>query len=374
MISRTIQNKPRAERSRYERMPVICLVLYGLALISLGLYIGIANSTSFADWFNRTVSAAVRGVLSYLTGWIPFSVGELAIWLIPLTLFFVLRHAIKYRCGSWRAVMVYVGMMLSVVTLLFSLFVLTFTAGYRARPLAEKLELERNKVSVTELYDTTVALVDAINQERANIDYDTDDFSVMPYTFAEMNRHLSEAYDRFSNEHDFLPHAYSRVKPVALSEVMSHMHITGVYSFFTGEANVNVGFPDYTIPSTAAHELAHQRGIAREDEASFLSFLVCIGSEDPYIRYSGYVMAYEYVAGALWSADHDLYYRAIDRLDTAVLGEQAAYREFFKAYEDTVVSDISSSINNSYLQSQGTPGVKSYGMVVDLVVAYYRGA
>ncbi len=364
---------PRKIRSRYERMPLVCLIFYGLAVLCVGLYIAISNIPSFADWFNRTVSAGIRCVLSFLTGWIPFSLGELAIWLLPVILFLVLRHAVKHYCHSWRSVVVYVGMMLSVVSLLFSLFVLTFSAGYRARPLSEKLDLERDKVSVNELYETTLVLIDAINQETENILFYTDDFSIMPYTFAEMNHHLTDAYEAFSAEHDFLSPAYSRVKPVLLSEAMSHMHITGVYSFFTGEANVNVGFPDYTIPSTAAHELAHQRGVAREDEASFLSFLVCIGSDDPYIRYSGYVMAYEYLSSALWSADHDLYYDAVGRLNTEVLAEQAAYREFFKAYEDTVVSDISSSINNSYLQSQGTPGVKSYGMVVDLVVAYYHG-
>ncbi len=372
MNAPTTPARTRPVRSKYEKMPIVCLILYGLALVSIGLYIAMSNSATFADWFNRTISAAIRCGLSYLTGWIPFSLGELAIWMLPVLLFLVLRHAIKYRCSSWRTVAVYLGMMLSVVSLLFSLFVLTFAAGYRARPLSEKLEMERDKVSVTELYDTTISLIDAINTETAAIRFYTNDFSIMPYTFADMNDKLAAAYDTFSESHDFLPPAYSHVKPVAVSEVMSHMHITGVYSFFTGEANVNVGFPDYTIPSTAAHELAHQRGVAREDEASFLSFLVCIGSDDPYIRYSGYMMAYEYVANALWSADHELYYDAVGRLNPEVAAEQAAYREFFKAYEDTVVSDISSSINNSYLQSQGTPGVKSYGMVVDLVVAYYR--
>ncbi len=362
----------RPPRSRYERMPVICLVLYGLALVCVGVYIAIRRSTAFADWFNRTVSAGMRMILSYLTGWIPFSVGEMIIWLIPLLLFLILFHAIRHRCGSWRAVAVYIGMMLSVVSLLFSLFVLTFSAGYRARPLSEKLGLEQKKVSVTELYDTALILVDAINDETDDVLFYTQDFSMMPYTFAEMNRKLADAYEKFEKTHDFLPHAYSRVKPVAISEVMSHMHITGVYSFFTGEANVNVGFPDYTLPSTAAHELAHARGMAREDEANFLSFLVCIGSDDPYIRYSGYLMAYEYVADALWSADHDLYYKVVERLNREVIYEMQAYREFFKQYEDTVVSNISSSINDSYLQSQGTPGTKSYGMVVDLVVAYYR--
>ena len=30
------------------------------------------------------------------------------------------------------------------------------------------------------------------------------------------------------------------------------------------------------------------------------------------------------------------------------------------------------TVNDSYLQSQGTPGTKSYGMVVDLAVAYHK--
>lgn len=366
----TLSNKQT--RSRYERMPITCLVFYGLALLSLGLYIVICNSAAFADGFNRTVSAAIRALLSYLTAWIPFSVGEAVIWLIPLCLFFVLRHAIRYRCGSWRAAAVYVGALLSVVALLFSVFVFTFSAGYRARPLSEKLGLEQEKVSATELYTTTVKLVSAINTEAENISFGKNGFSSMPYTLSGMNGHLSDAYATFSRTHDFLPRAAARVKPVMLSEVMSYMHITGVYSFFTGEANLNVGFPDYTLPATAAHELAHQRGIAREDEASFLSFLVCTGSDDPYVRYSGYMMAYEYVSSALWKADSTLYYEATDALSDEVRGELTAYRAFFEKYENSVAGDISSSINDSYLQSQGTPGVRSYGMVVDLVVAYYR--
>src|SRR5207253_8453736 len=35
-------------------------------------------------------------------------------------------------------------------------------------------------------------------------------------------------------------------------------------------------------------EMAHQRGIARESEANFVAFLVCINSSDPFIRFSGY--------------------------------------------------------------------------------------
>ena len=126
-----------------------------------------------------------------------------------------------------------------------------------------------------------------------------------------------------------------------LSEPWTYTHISGVYTYFTGEANINTNFPDYTIPYTAAHEMAHQRGIAREDEANFIAVLVCISS-------------------------------VYSSLKTNVRAEMAAYSAFFDKYRENVVANVSEAVNNSYLQIHGTVGSKSYGLVVDLAVAYYR--
>ena len=357
---------------RQEKLPLFAIILYGIAVVCLILYIVMANSATFADWFNGSVGAVVRSTLSVLTSWIPFSAGEAMILLIPLGLFLILRLAVRRYCGSWRASFVYVGVLLSLAATLFSVFTLGFAAGYRGSTLDQKLEMERAPVSAQELYDTAVILIDNVNELTREVGFGGDRFSVMPYNLRQMNRHLNTAYREISPQYSFITHVDSQVKPVLLSEVMSHMHITGVYSFFTGEANLNVNFPDYTLPYTAAHEMAHQRGIAREDEANFMAFLICTASDDPYIRYSGYLNAYEYVASALYRASPDLYYKAAGRLSESVKGEMAAYNDFYDQYRDTTASQVSGAINNSYLQSQGTPGTVSYGMVVDLTVAYYK--
>ena len=99
---------------------------------------------------------------------------------------------------------------------------------------------------------------------------------------------------------------------------MTYTHISGVYTFFTGEANINVNFPDYTTPFTSAHELSHQRGIGPEDEANFMAFLVCIESDDTYIKYSGYMEVFEYVISALYKTDKDKYYSLMDETDRRV--------------------------------------------------------
>ena len=56
---------------------------------------------------------------------------------------------------------------------------------------------------------------------------------------------------------------------------MSALDFTGIYCPYTGESNVNVDSPACLLPSTAAHELAHQRSIALEQECNFLAILAC---------------------------------------------------------------------------------------------------
>lgn len=368
-ISRLADRPPRD----YRKLCVASKVIY-LSLIPTAIVYLIARlSPAFSDFFNRYISQPLRLLYAKLTNFLPFSLAEGLLILLPVLLGFLLWHAVRKRTATRRHVLVYTAEILSIAVLLLVIFVWNFGVGYYTSPLdsEDKLDLQRTEVSAQQLYETALILVDKVNTHAAQVQYRYDDFSVMPYSHGEMNRKLMAAYKDFCEEYDFMDTFGSRVKPVMLSEAMSYTHITGVYSYFTGEANLNVVFPDYSLPYTAAHELAHQRGIARENEANFIAFLVCIRSDDTYLRYSGYLNLYEYVASALYRADPQLYNDARSRLVTPVRQELRAYSAFFDKYRESTVSEVSGAINNSYLQLQGTEGTRSYGLVVDLAVAYY---
>lgn len=356
------------------RLPRICIVLYALAAVSAGLYFAFTRSAPFSDWFNSNISIWGRRLLSFLTVWIPFSLAEWLIILIPVLLAALIVVACRSYSDSWKSAWIYTGKLVSVLCAVWVIFVWNFAPGYYGTTLDRKLGLDRRKISAQELYQTALILTGQLQELSDELVFPGEDSSsVMPYTVSEMNQKLMEAYDRYSETHDFPDRFYSRVKPVMLSEPMSYTHITGVYSFFTGEANINVNFPDYTIPFTAAHELAHQRGVAREDEANMTAFLVCMESDDAYIRYSALLNVYEYVASALWSADRELYKSMYSTLTSEVLQEERAYSIFFEKYRENVAANVSEATNNAYLQSQGSSeGTRSYNMVVDLTVAYYR--
>lgn len=356
-----------------QKLPRVCVLFLCFGLLSCGIYLLFRTDSSFADWFNRHISSVIRQVLATATAVVPFSFAELLIWLIPLFMIVLIVIACKKYCRSWHSAAVFLGILLSAASLIWSCFVWAFAAGYSAPSLDQKLGLDREKVSAEQLYATAEQLREELERLAPNVIFSESGASVMPYSYADMTEKLLDAYDLYTAEYDFVDDFHSPVKPILLSEPMSYTHITGVYTFFTGEANINVHFPDYTLPYTAAHELAHQRGIAREDEANFIAFLVCMRSDDVYIRYSAYLNVYEYVLSALSSADRDLYWQSYSELPQEIIGEEKAYSVFYDQYRDNVVADISQSANHAYLQSQGAPeGSRSYNLVVDLTVAYYR--
>ena len=364
------QTKPNESGKR--RLPTFAKIFYIFAALSALLYVAFLCSKSFSDFFNRHIASVFRAVLAHITGWIPFSLAEMLVIMIPVMLVAIVVFATKRYADTWHDVFIFCGSLISIAALIFSLFTITFASAYRGSTLDEKLDIDRRDVSAEELYDTANILAGLLNDEVRNIAFEDKSFSVMPYGYSEMNDKLMAAYDKAYVKYDFLQKLDSKLKPVMLSELMSYTHITGVYSFFTGEANINVAFPDYTIPYTAAHELAHQRGIAREDEANFVAFLVCMESDDSYIRYSAYLNLYEYVASALSSADRELYLDVSSKLSIDIKYEMNAYSEFYQKYRNSVAAEVSNAVNNTFLVIQGTEGTKSYGMVVDLAVAYYR--
>ena len=357
---------------KYEKVSKFAIAGYITAAISATLYILAMLSRPFANFFNQNIASIFRFIFAKLTGILPFSIAEGILILAPLVLSLIAIYIAKNRCRSWKTTGVAIINLFSVFAILLSCFCFTLGTGYRTDTLDTRLGIEKSDVMAEDLYASAIYLSNMANAERENIAYGEDNFSIMPYGLDTLNEHLLDAYDKFSAKYDVVDNFDSRLKPVMLSKLMSYTHITGVYSFFTGEANINIDFPDYTIPFTAAHELAHQRGISRENEANMIAFLVCINSDDAYVRYSAYLNMYEYVANALYSADYSLYIKAAENLDFKIRAEEIAYSNFFKQYAGSTTSKISGTVNDTYLKVQGTEGTVSYGMVVDLTVAYLK--
>lgn len=351
-------------------VPVWVMVSFAITLLSVLTLTIAVNFAPFADFVNTTVAVAVRATLSAVTLLLPLSVFEiLLILLLPLLVLIIVLAVRRGRDARSRLRTVF--SLLGLIGLFCSSYVFTLGVGYHTTDIADKLGIvEDTDITAEELYDVASLLRDEVNSLSERIGF-ADGESRMGYSVTELSRKLVGSFDKVREEHPFFVNFFSRVKPVMSSTVMSDAGITGIYSFFTGEANVNIDYPDYYLPFTAAHELSHQRGISRENEANFMAFLVCINSDDDYIRYSGYLYMYEYISSALYRTDKELYYELRDSLSQVARSDISAAAAVSLAHKDSLLGKINDILNDTYLKANGTAGVVSYGYVVRLTVGYY---
>lgn len=351
------------------------VVSFGCVPFGIVVYVLSRCFPAFAEFWARYPSQALRFLLAKITGILRFSFVEWVILSLPLLIFgyfFFSSRSMKrdeslYNYYRWLLPLV-CGI-LAVLTLFFT----AFAPCYFRYPLAQNLSLEDREVSAQELYDTACAVCEQIEDVEGEVSFVYGGESVMPYDFNELVDRVNQAYARYAADADYVSHFRSYAKPLASSSVFTYTHISGVYTFMTGEVNINVNYPDFVRPFTVAHEFSHQRGLAKEEEANFVAYLVCIGSEDPYLRYSGYVNLLQYLMDALAEADDTLYQElCAEKIPFSVQGELQAYSVFFRKYSHSTASKVTGAVNDVFLNSQGeSEGTASYGLVVDLAVAYY---
>lgn len=153
---------------------------------------------------------------------------------------------------------------------------------------------------------------------------------------------------------------------------MSYQQLQGIYSPFTAEANYNSDMPDQDKPSTICHELSHLRGFMREDEANFISYLACMASDSAAFRYSGAILAFIHSGNALYREDPEGFREIRAKLCEQALRDLADHNAYWNSY-DGAVADAADRINDTYLRANAqADGTKSYGRMVDLLLAWNR--
>lgn len=354
-----------------------CLWLLLLFPAALVLSQCSSRNPEFAEWYATRIYPYLSRAGNHISGLVPFSCGEalvfaLAVFLVCLCIFSPVKIIRSKGKRGILAVRLAVNLSI-VVSILYFLFMADCGINYGRYSFAQTCGLKAEPSSQAELVQLCKNLAAKVSRLRPQLE--TDSRSVMKLRQSDLSKTALEAanaYDQIGRDYPLLRPGYGPPKLVYASRLMSRCDITGMFFPFTFEANVNADVPEYTIPVTMCHELSHLRGYMREDEANFIGYLVCEQSSDPDFQYSGNMLAFTYASNALFSADSEEAGQIFSSLDKGVRNDLDYNSAYWKQFEGPV-AQVSDSVNDHYLKAnRQDDGIKSYGRMVDLLLAEQR--
>ena len=362
-----------------DRGPQVRLFDISLVLAAASAVLGACARMvpGFAHTYSITVYPVLVNTIGRFSSIFPFSLSEAGLYLAAVFCILNLLFLIKKPLAA-----------LSRLFFLACLLLFLYTAGcginYYRTPFSYEAGMVMEQSSAGELYSLCLFLTEQINSTLTETDHSGDALKGLypgqtedtPLPSAAMLRELGmegvKSMKGLGTAYPQLSGYYPYPKPLMNPRLLSIQQLCGIYSPFTIEANYNREMPYYNIPHTICHELSHLKGFMREDEANFIGYLACIGSDSPDFRYSGYLTGWVYAGNALAKADLEAYYGLYGRLAPEAARDLAWNNQIWDRF-DGKVAEASTQLNDRYLKANNQEdGVRSYGRMVDLMLAYYR--
>ena len=344
-----------------------------LPLLLAALFEGLKGNKALMDGWVSGVMAPVEQFLGRLWSVFPFSVAEVltALVLAGSVFWIIWAVVLVIRRREGKAFLRRLLALACVVLWLWAAVCWMWNAAYYASSFQEKSGLTVEPYSVE-----TLAQVTALFAQRA-AEYSTQVARDEAGLFAEDREELFargvSIYEELTREFPCLElKASLRVKPLVFSRLQSILGFTGVYFPFTGEANVNVDAPLCLLPATIAHEMAHQRMVASEQEANFVGIAAAVTSGDPVFQYSGYLMGLIQLCNALVPVDGEAWNEIVQQYFTQEMANDWNDNNAYWAALSSPVEDAAGQVYDTFLKSNDQElGMRSYGACVDLLVAYF---
>lgn len=325
--------------------------------------------------YSRLLYPPIGKFLSNLSGLLPISLAELLVYASIAVFTYTLIRFIYRLIKSGNKLQTTLNAIINAlctISIAYCLFLLLWGLNYYRQPLSYSIGYTTEKSTVADLKGLCSTLIDKTNQLRAEVSENESGVMYLTGGFNGVANRAYIGYQNLSATYPIFKGAYGRPKGIIFSRQFCYTGIAGIYFPFTGEANVNKLVPHSMLPSTISHEMSHQRGFAREDEANFIAYLVCKAHDDVNFQYSGYLLATIYSMNAMHEYDIESYNELAAKYDEGVKRDLKYNSDFWKQFEGPV-EELQEKVNDTYLKSnKQADGIYSYGRMVDLLLAEYK--
>ena len=321
--------------------------------------------------YSNGLYPVISWIQRLLLGWIPFSIGDCFYTAAALFLLAGIGRGIgkliRREAGGrfWAMEAQKIVFWTMWIYVVFNLF---WGLNYNRHGIARQAGLDIEPYTTEELTTVVKVLVKRLDETGPASLRERDKYARKQKLFGDAYASYGVARQQFP----FLQYRLKSVKPSIFSYLGDYLGFTGYYNPFTGEAQVNTTVPVFVQPFTTCHELGHQLGYAKENEANFAGYLSSKSSPDTAFRYSVYFDMYLYGIRELVRRDSNAVKEIRKTVPPMVANDYATLRAFYDSYR-TPIEPYITGLYAQYLRANQQPsGMQTYNEVMAFLIAYYK--
>jgi hypothetical protein len=345
-----------------------------LALVALTISVKLLslNESWVEQYYTYGIYPYISRTLRFLFGWIPFSIGDLLY--IGAVIFLVLK-VIKYlgllarRQVKKYLTWVLLKKLLHLALWVYLIFNIFWGLNYNRLGMSSQLKLDVKTYTVQDLDTLTSVIHKRLNHLATMVDSSKRQaMNSNAFLFDE----AIVAYKEVKNSMPFLSYRNASVKPSMFSHIGHYFGFTGYYNPFSGEAQIKTTAPFFLKPFVITHEIGHQLGYAKENEANFVAFFACRSSSNSEFKYSVYYEIYQYAIRDLYRKDSSRANSYRRQLHPQIIKDNQELIAYLLRSENYVEPWVT-RFYEEYLKMNNQPkGKMTYNEVVAWLIAYQK--
>ena len=345
-----------------KKLTFIFIVLAAL-ILTFG-YFPQAVETYYSNLLYPVVSKTQRLISSVF----PFAIGDL---LYAALIFYVLYHLVIFIRRHKKTKKDYLNFglkCLNLVLLIYISFKLLWGLNYSRPRINEQLQISNKPYSKEQLLRLNAFLLHKLEALEENTSISRN----YKYKTSDLENFAAASYSKLAEKQPFFSYKPMAVKSVTSAWLISKTGVEGYYNPLSGEANINQKLPAFVLPFVTCHEIAHQIGVAKEDEANLVGYLAAINSENHNFQYSGYYNMLRYVLFEIRMKYPEDYNAVIEKIPQSILNNFKIERKFWEKYNGAMSVYMGKTFDKILKLNNQQKGINSYQDIVLWLVNYHE--
>jgi hypothetical protein len=343
------------------------ILLTGLLFLQIALVKLASGHSDFVEtYYSRGIYPYISRSLRLGMGWLKVSIGDL-IYLFLIVLLVRLFYRMIQRKEGWRSLIFRLGASVSVF---YFLFYFLWGLNYSRKPVSEDLGLVTGKFDIEKVEQLTARILKRTAFLQSQLSAGDSLPVVIPHSKEEILRLTPSGYAKLSEHFDQYAYSNPSIKKSLFSLPLTYMGFAGYLNPITGEAQVDGLIPKVSLPLTCSHEVAHQLGIAYENEANFVGFLAASVHEDPFFNYAAMLFALRYSLIDIRRYDKELFEAYAEKIPEGVRANLREIDEFWQSYENPFEPVFKSFYDHYLKYNQQKDGLETYNQIVELLISF----